>query len=103
MTKRKKKAPPHRIGGTLTDAINKGPEAIVALESMLERLRGHNFEELGLPLEGTRVVYQVYTSYHLGQLLEAQGNVAGARDCFEQVIQLDPSSNFGEMAYLKLG
>lgn len=92
-----------RANTIFPDAINKGQEAIVALESMLERLRDRSLEELGLPFEGTQVVYQVCASYHLGQLFETQGNVAGARSCFEQVIQLDPSSNFGEMAYLKLG
>ena len=55
-----------------------------------------------LPIEGTRVVYQVYASYYMGQLLETEVNSAEARNYFEKVIQLDPSSNFGEMAYLKL-
>jgi predicted TPR repeat methyltransferase len=45
----------------------------------------------------------VYTSFYLGQLHEAAGDSHEARRYFEKVIQLDPSSNFGEMAYLKLG
>ena len=92
-----------RANTLFPDAINKGLEAIKALEAMLKRLHSHSFEELGLPLEGIKAVYQVCANYHLGQLLETQGNIAGARECFERVIQLDPSSNFGEMAYLRLG
>lgn len=91
-----------RANTIFPDAIDSGPEAIKGLERMLERLQNHSYAELDLPIEGTRVVYQVYANYYMGQLLETEGNSADARNCFEQVIQLDPSSNFGEMAYLKL-
>ena len=70
---------------------------------MLEQLDAHTFQQLGLPLEAARVAYQVYASFYLGQLLGAQGEAGRAARCFEKVIQLDPLSNFGEMAYLKLG
>ena len=92
-----------RANTIFPDAINKGPEAIRDLETMLQTLDGSGIEDLGLPLEGTRVVYQMYANFYLGQLHEASGDGIKARQYFEKVIQLDPSSNFGEMAYLKLG
>lgn len=92
-----------RANTIFPDAIDTGADAMQALESMLERLATTSCEELGLPLEGTRVAYQVYASFYLGQLRAATGDTDGARQNFERVIQLDPSSNFGEMAYLKLG
>ncbi len=92
-----------RANTLFPDAINKEPEAIRDLEAMLQKLEGNRIEDLGLPLEATRVVYQMYANFYLGQLHEAGGNGIKAREYFEKVIQLDPSSNFGEMAYLKLG
>jgi tetratricopeptide (TPR) repeat protein len=94
----------HARANTLfPDAINKGSEAIRDLESLLHSLEGSRIEDLGLPLEVTRVVYQMYANFYLGQLHETAGDGIKARQYFEKVIQLDPSSNFGEMAYLKLG
>jgi tetratricopeptide (TPR) repeat protein len=92
-----------RANTLFPDAINKGAEAIRDLEPLLQSLEGSRIEDLGLPLEGTRVVYQMYASFYLGQLHEAAGDGIKASQYFEKVIQLDPSSNFGEMAYLKLG
>ncbi|MCB1703774.1 MAG: MerR family transcriptional regulator [Halioglobus sp.] len=92
-----------RANTIFPDAINALPEAISDLQSMQEKLEGNSYQALGLPAEGTRLVYQVYTSFYLGQLHEATGAAAQARRYYEKVIQLDPSSNFGEMAYLKLG
>ncbi|MEZ5502908.1 MAG: tetratricopeptide repeat protein [Halioglobus sp.] len=70
---------------------------------MLASLENYAYDKLGLPMEAIRAVYQVYASFYLGQLHEAGGDTARASPYFERVIQLDPSSNFGEMAYLKLG
>ncbi len=92
-----------RANTLFPDAINKGPEAIRDLETLLQSLEGSRIEDLGLLLEGARVAYQMYASFYLGQLHEAGGDVIKARQYFEKVIQLDPSSNFGEAAYLKLG
>jgi DNA-binding transcriptional MerR regulator len=92
-----------RANTIFPDAISKGSEAIRDLESMLENLEGHTYYDLGLPIAAVHVVYQVYASFYLGQLHEAGGNEIQAGKYYEKVIQLDPSSNFGEMAYLKLG
>jgi len=92
-----------RANTIFPDAINKGAEAIRDLGTLLQSLEDSRIEDLGLPLEGTRVVYQMYASFYLGQLHEAAGDGIKASRYFEKVIQLDPSSNFGEMAYLKLG
>ncbi len=92
-----------RANTLFPDAINKGPEAIRYLETLLKNLEGSRIEDLGMLLEGARVAYQMYASFYLGKLHEAAGDGIKARHYFEQVIQLDPSSNFGEMAYLKLG
>jgi DNA-binding transcriptional MerR regulator len=92
-----------RANTIFPDAINAGPQTISELETMLEKLEATPYEALGLPVESTRLVYQVYASFYLGQLHEAGDDTEQARKYFEKVIQLDPSSNFGEMAYLKLG
>jgi DNA-binding transcriptional MerR regulator/tetratricopeptide (TPR) repeat protein len=92
-----------RANTLFPDAINNGAAAIGDLEALLEQLSTSSIEELELPLAGTRVVYQMYASYYLAQLHELAGNSFQASQYFEKVIQLDPSSNFGEMAYLKLG
>ena len=90
----------------LTDYLSRNKITITELihrADMLEKLEANPYTALDLPLEGTRLVYLVYTSFYLGQLHEAAGDAQQARRYFEKVIQLDPSSNFGEMAYLKLG
>jgi DNA-binding transcriptional MerR regulator len=92
-----------RANTIFPDAINTGEDAIRALQETLQTLDTSTHQLLGLPLEGVRVAYQVYASYYLGQLYEAAGDGGRAKPWFERVIQLDPSSNFGEMAYLKLG
>jgi tetratricopeptide (TPR) repeat protein len=92
-----------RANTIFPDAINAGPQAISDLECMLEMLEAKPYNALGLPVEAARLVYQVYASFYLGQLYEGTGDTGQARQYFEKVIQLDPSSNFGEMAYLKLG
>jgi tetratricopeptide (TPR) repeat protein len=92
-----------RANAIFPDAINAVPQAISDLVMMLETLEAKPYDTLGLPAEGARLVYLVYTSFYLGQLHEAAGDSHEARRYFEKVIQLDPSSNFGEMAYLKLG
>lgn len=92
-----------RANTIFPDAINAGPQTINELETMLETLEANPYEALGLPTEGTRLVYQVYASFYLGQLHERVDDTEQATKYFEKVIKLDPSSNFGEMAYLKLG
>lgn len=92
-----------RANTLFPDAINAGPQTISELESMLEKLEVNTHKALGLPIEGIRLAYQVYASFYLGQLHEAVDDTEQAEKYFEKVIQLDPSSNFGEMAYLKLG
>lgn len=92
-----------RANTIFPDAIATAPAAIRALEGMQARLVGQSHRQLGLPLEAVRIAYQVYASFYLAQLYETSGDAARARPYFEQVIQLDPASNFGEMAYLRLG
>ncbi|MCB1687176.1 MAG: hypothetical protein KDI33_01745, partial [Halioglobus sp.] len=92
-----------RANTIFPDAINSGPATINELEAMLEALESNTYDALGLPTEGTRLVYQVYASFYLAQLHETVDDIEQAKKYFEKVIQLDPSSNFGEMAYLKLG
>ena len=92
-----------RANTLFPDAINAGPQTISELENMLEKLEVNTHKTLGLPIEGIRLVYQVYASFYLGQLHETADETELAEKYFEKVIQLDPSSNFGEMAYLKLG
>jgi DNA-binding transcriptional MerR regulator len=92
-----------RANTIFPDAINAEAETITELETMLASLEANTYDALGLPIEGARLVYQVYANFYLAQLHEAAGATEQARTYFEKVIQLDPSSNFGEMAYLKQG
>lgn len=92
-----------RANTIFPDAINAAQQTIIELESMLEKLEANTYKALGLPIEGIRLVYQVYASFYLGQLHETVEDSEQAERYFEKVIQMDPSSNFGEMAYLKMG
>ncbi|MFT4518236.1 MAG: DNA-binding transcriptional MerR regulator [Halioglobus sp.] len=93
----------HARANTLfPDAINGAPDAIVELEVMLARLATDTEEVAEFPFAAVRVVYQVYGNFYLAQLHQLLGNETETRQYYEHVIQLDPSSNFGETAYLKL-
>jgi DNA-binding transcriptional MerR regulator len=85
------------------DAINREAEAIEAVEILLGKLENDTLEELELPMEGTRMVFQIYANFCLAQLCDARGEEERAAHYYERVIRIDPASNFGEAAYLKLG
>ncbi|MDX1735957.1 MAG: hypothetical protein R3228_16395, partial [Halioglobus sp.] len=92
-----------RANTLFPDAINRREAAIDALRSVLAQLEQGGFELHGLALEGLRMAQLIYAHFYLGQLLQAQGDTGGAQLHYEKVIQIDPSSNFGEAAYLSLG
>lgn len=91
-----------RANTLFPDAINAEEDTMKNLLGMLASLDDGGPDDLDLPSNGTRYVYQVYACFYLAQLYQDVGNKTLAREYFERVIQLDPSSNFGEMAYLKL-
>ncbi|MFK7977234.1 MAG: MerR family transcriptional regulator [Halioglobus sp.] len=72
------------------------------LEAMLEELIATPSGDQDLPLEATRQVFRIYGAYYLGQLYADADDHTRARHYFEEVIKLDPASNFGQLAYLKL-
>lgn len=82
---------------------NARTQAIDSLHSLLQRLDDNAQEVLGHALEDLRIVYRIYAHYYLGLLHHAEGDQASAVRSFQQVLQLDPASNFGEDAYLRLG
>ncbi|MDZ7784731.1 MAG: MerR family transcriptional regulator [Halioglobus sp.] len=82
---------------------NDRTQAIDALHSLLQRLDDNAQQVLGQSLEDLQIVYRIYAHYYLGLLHDAEGDQASAVRCFQQVLQLDPASNFGENAYLRLG
>jgi tetratricopeptide (TPR) repeat protein len=73
------------------------------VEILLGKLENDTLEELELPMEGTRMVFQIYANFCLAQLCDARGEEERAAHYYERVIRIDPASNFGEAAYLKLG
>jgi hypothetical protein len=73
-----------RANTIFPDAINTGEDAIAALQETLKALDAGTHQQLGLPLEGVRVAYQVYASYYLGQLYEAAGDAGRAEPWFER-------------------
>lgn len=84
------------------DALNSSEEAIAGLEKMIGFVELKTSEQLNIPAESLRFVYQVYAYFFLGLLESGKGNDEKAQACFEKVIQLDPMSNFGQFAYLKM-
>lgn len=96
-----------RANVAFPDFANSRREAIDALESQLLRLDQADDDLPALRIKSLRqplaAVYRIYAFYYLGQLLQAEGNLTQSRHCFEQVLQLDPASNFGEDAYMQLG
>ncbi|GAB5453540.1 MAG: hypothetical protein Hals2KO_38680 [Halioglobus sp.] len=96
-----------RANVAFPDFANSRPQAIEALQSLLEKMEQHTVK---LPVvasealsESLRRVYLIYTLYYLGMLHAMNGDSDAAATCFEQVIQIDPASNFGEKAYRQLG
>lgn len=89
------------------DFANSRPRAITALEALLQRLERNTVELAELPIASLRgsllAVYRINTLYYLGMLFAMSGDHDKAAHLFEQVIQLDPASNFGKNACLQLG
>ncbi len=75
-------------------------EAIAGLEAALVQL--NSGEDLGFPLPSIRQVYRVAILFYLGQLQIQAGDTAAADRTFREVIQMDPASNFGLMAFEKI-
>lgn len=91
-----------RASTLFPDAISARPDTIAKLESLLEGLEGVGQGGFELSIGGAQIVCQMYACYYLAQMHCAMGSDGEARQYYEKVIQLDPSSNFGERAYLKL-
>lgn len=93
-----------RANVAFPDFANSRPEAIRALRALLEHVDGGL---VGSSLAGLRdcltMVQRIYVLYYLGVLYTMEGEEGQARDCFEQVVQIDPACNFSETAYLTLG
>lgn len=108
-----------RANVAFPDFANSRAAAIEALQSLLQELQSNSKFLLPQSIAALRecftVIIRIYALYYLGVLYDAEAdtatgseteiasNRAAARACFEQVIQLDPASNFGEAAFLKLG
>ncbi|NND66846.1 MAG: hypothetical protein HKN19_04585, partial [Halioglobus sp.] len=92
-----------RANALFPDAIDREADAIEGLESLLAELQNDGITIRGEPLEAVAMVQEIYTHYYLAQLYEARGDAGRARQHYDNVIRIDPSSNFGEAAYLKLG
>lgn len=96
-----------RANVAFPDFANSRPQAINALQTLLQRLEKNTVELPRLPVAGLQesllIVYRIYALYYLGVLLAMNDEHDEAAYFFEQVIQLDPASNFGENAYLQLG
>jgi tetratricopeptide (TPR) repeat protein len=96
-----------RANVAFADFANSRSQAISALQVLLKQLE-HGATELNeLSIKDLResllVVQRIYTLYYLGILHGMNGDHAKARPFLEQVIQLDPASNFAEFAYQSLG
>jgi len=96
-----------RANVAFPDFANSRPQAINALQALLQRLEQNTVELAELPVAGLQesllTVYRIYALYYLGVLLAMNDDQDKAAHFFEQVIQLDPASNFGKNAYLQLG
>lgn len=92
-----------RANALFPDAIDREADAIAGLEELLGELGEHGISLFGEPLQAVAMVQEIYAHYYLAQLYEARGDTERARRHYDNVIRIDPSSNFGEAAYLKLG
>ena len=94
-----------RANVAFPDFANSAEQAITALQDMLAALDAGELpltevNDQGL-LDILERVYRISIVYYLGVLQQRSGAAAAANHCFEQVIQLDPTSNFGQSAYLQ--
>ena len=89
------------------DFANSRSQAINALQALLTKLDNGAPDLPVAEIARLRpillTVYRIYTLYYLGSLHCAQGDKTAAMRCLEQVVQLDPGSNFGECAYREMG
>jgi DNA-binding transcriptional MerR regulator len=89
------------------DFADSQPQAIDALQALLQRLEQNTVELAEIPIAGLQdsllAVYRINALYYLGALLAMNEEQDKAAHFFQQVIQLDPASNFGKNAYLQLG
>jgi DNA-binding transcriptional MerR regulator len=96
-----------RANVAFPDFANSRPQAISALQSLMERLEKGTVTLTALPIADLQssllIVYRICALYYLGVLSTMNEEHDQASHFFEQVIQLDPASNFGESAYLQLG
>jgi DNA-binding transcriptional MerR regulator len=96
-----------RANVAFPDFANSRSQAINALQALLQRLEKNALELAELPVAGLQesllTAYRICALYYLGVLLAMNDEHDKAAHFFEQVIQLDPASNFGKSAYLQLG
>lgn len=96
-----------RANVAFPDFANSQPQAIKALQVLLLRLEQNTVELASMPVAGLRecllTVYRINALYYLGVLLAMSGEDDQASSFFEELIQLDPASNFGQKAFLQLG
>ncbi|MFT6276168.1 MAG: tetratricopeptide (TPR) repeat protein [Halioglobus sp.] len=96
-----------RANVAFPDFANSQPQAIKALQVLLQRLEQNTVELSNVSVADLResllTVYRINALYYMGVLLSMAGEHDKARQFFEQLIQLDPASNFGQKAFLQLG
>ena len=96
-----------RANVAFPDFANSRQQAIAALQALRLQLESGSLSLPSLPIEGLQecllVIYRIYTLYYLGMLYHEDGDTVNATECLERVIQLDPSSNFAQKAFLKIG
>ncbi|MGB1140730.1 MAG: MerR family transcriptional regulator [Halioglobus sp.] len=95
-----------RANAAFPDFANSRETAIHALEDLEQRLENGSaaLPKLDIPAleESLQQVYRIYVLYYLGVLHDMGGNRSEARRYLEQVVQIDPASNFGITAYRRL-
>jgi tetratricopeptide (TPR) repeat protein len=96
-----------RANVAFPDFANSRPQAIKALQTLLQQLERNTAEFAEVSVPGLRdsllTVYRINALYYMGVLLSMSGEQNKARQFFEQLIPLDPASNFGQNAFLQLG
>ncbi|WP_082793698.1 MerR family transcriptional regulator [Zhongshania aliphaticivorans] len=82
--------------------VSHNPVIIERLTSLLASLESSTVKELGLPIQASHAAYKTYAHFYLARAYDLENAHEKAQPHYEEVIKLDPASNFSAFAYSRL-
>ncbi len=92
-----------RIYLTLPEPLGRPEESRKALEKMLDTLRSKGRAKLECSFEGELEIFEVSINYFLAEQARTSGQKSRAVGHYKRVLEVDPASEFGQKAFVRLG